>query len=127
MTVVQGFGDKVGFIWSVADLLRGDFKAHEYGQVILPFTVLRRLECVLAPTKDAVLKRVGVPHREGGERRPHPPARREASLLQRQPAEFNVAFFFKQWGGRTPKAGGRLLDDRTWDELPHAREHRAVP
>lgn len=48
MTAVQGFGDKVGFIWSVADLLRGDFKAHEYGQVILPFTVLRRLECALA-------------------------------------------------------------------------------
>jgi protein gp37 len=30
----------------------------------------------------------------------------------------NVAFFFKQWGGRTPKAGGRLLDGRTWDEMP---------
>ncbi|WP_313497396.1 type I restriction-modification system subunit M N-terminal domain-containing protein [Pseudoxanthomonas mexicana] len=37
------------FIWSVADLLRGDYKPHEYGQVILPFTVLRRLDCVLAP------------------------------------------------------------------------------
>ncbi|WP_448670194.1 type I restriction-modification system subunit M [Pseudoxanthomonas mexicana] len=43
------------FIWSVADLLRGDYKPHEYGQVILPFTVLRRLDCVLAPTKDKVL------------------------------------------------------------------------
>ncbi len=42
-------------IWSVADILRGDFKAHEYGRVILPFTVLRRLDCVLQPTKDAVL------------------------------------------------------------------------
>jgi protein gp37 len=31
----------------------------------------------------------------------------------------NVAFFHKQWGGRTPKAGGRLLDGRTWDEFPH--------
>ncbi|MCB1029526.1 MAG: type I restriction-modification system subunit M N-terminal domain-containing protein, partial [Microthrixaceae bacterium] len=38
------------FIWSVADLLRGSFKAHQYGDVILPFTVLRRLDCVLAPT-----------------------------------------------------------------------------
>jgi len=37
------------FIWSVADLLRGDYKQSEYGRVILPFTVLRRLECVLAP------------------------------------------------------------------------------
>ena len=43
------------FIWSVADLLRGDFKQSEYGKVILPFTVLRRLDCVLEPTKDTVL------------------------------------------------------------------------
>ena len=42
-------------IWSVADLLRGDFKQSEYGKVILPFTVLRRLDCILAPTKPAVL------------------------------------------------------------------------
>lgn len=44
------------FIWSVADLLRGDYKQSEYGKVILPFTVLRRLDCVLESTKDAVLK-----------------------------------------------------------------------
>ena len=37
------------FIWSVADLLRGDYKQSDYGKVILPFTVLRRLECVLDP------------------------------------------------------------------------------
>ena len=43
------------FIWSVADLLRGDYKQSEYGKVILPFTVLRRLDCVLEPTKTAVL------------------------------------------------------------------------
>jgi type I restriction enzyme M protein len=43
------------FIWSVADLLRGDYKQSEYGKVILPFTVLRRLDCVLAPTKADVL------------------------------------------------------------------------
>ena len=42
-------------IWSVADLLRGDYKQSEYGKVILPFTVLRRLDCMLAPTKVAVL------------------------------------------------------------------------
>ena len=45
------------FIWSVADLLRGDYKQSEYGKVILPLTVLRRFDCVLAPTKDAVLER----------------------------------------------------------------------
>src|SRR4249920_1447365 len=43
------------FIWSVADLLRGDYKQSDYGKVILPFTVLRRLDCVLETTKEAVL------------------------------------------------------------------------
>ena len=43
------------FIWSVADLLRGDYKQSEYGKVILPMVVLRRLDCVLEPTKAAVL------------------------------------------------------------------------
>jgi type I restriction enzyme M protein len=43
------------FIWSVADLLRGDYKQSDYGKVILPFTVIRRLDCVLEPTKAAVL------------------------------------------------------------------------
>ena len=43
------------FIWSIAELLRGDYKQSEYGKVILPFTVLRRLDCVLEPTKAAVL------------------------------------------------------------------------
>jgi type I restriction enzyme M protein len=45
------------FIWSVADLLRGDYKQSEYGKVILPLTVIRRLDCVLDPTKAAVLER----------------------------------------------------------------------
>ena len=44
-------------IWAVADLLRGEYKRHEYGQVILPFTVLRRLDAVMAPTRDAVRAR----------------------------------------------------------------------
>src|SRR5438045_3015874 len=43
------------FIWSVADLLRGDYKQSDYGKVILPFTLLRRLDCVLEETKPAVL------------------------------------------------------------------------
>ena len=49
------FSQMAAFIWSVADLLRGDFKQSQYGRVILPFTLLRRLECVLADTKDAVV------------------------------------------------------------------------
>jgi type I restriction enzyme M protein len=43
------------FIWQVADLLRGEYKRADYGKVILPFTVLRRLECVLEPTRQAVI------------------------------------------------------------------------
>ncbi|MFC7483899.1 N-6 DNA methylase [Luedemannella flava] len=46
-----------GFIWSVADLLRGDYKQSEYGKVILPLTVLRRLDCVIEPTREAVWER----------------------------------------------------------------------
>ncbi len=45
------------FIWSVADLLRGDYKQSEYGRVVMPLTVLRRLDCVLEPTKSQVLDR----------------------------------------------------------------------
>jgi len=53
---MTNFTDKANFIWSVADLLRGDFKQSEYGKVVLPFTVLRRFDCVLAPTKDKILE-----------------------------------------------------------------------
>ena len=54
-------------IWSTADLLRGDYKQSDYGRVILPFTLLRRLECVLDATRDAVMaeyearKNLGIP------------------------------------------------------------------
>jgi type I restriction enzyme M protein len=53
------------FIWSVADLLRGDYKQSEYGKVILPFTVLRRLDCVLEPTKPTVLAELGIRTKAG--------------------------------------------------------------
>jgi type I restriction enzyme M protein len=43
------------FVWSIAEILRGDFKQSEYGKVILPFVVMRRLDCILEATKDAVL------------------------------------------------------------------------
>ncbi|WP_205704264.1 type I restriction-modification system subunit M N-terminal domain-containing protein [Hymenobacter sp. UV11] len=49
------FKQHAAHIWAVADLLRGDFKQADYGGVILPLAVLRRLDCVLAPTKAAVL------------------------------------------------------------------------
>jgi type I restriction enzyme M protein len=53
------------FIWSVADLLRGEYSQSEYGKVILPFTVLRRMDCVLEETKQAVLAELGVRSKSG--------------------------------------------------------------
>ncbi|EGQ8673070.1 SAM-dependent DNA methyltransferase [Vibrio cholerae] len=51
----NNFSSTAAFLWSVADLLRGDFKQSQYGRIILPFTLLRRLECVLEATKPEVL------------------------------------------------------------------------
>jgi type I restriction enzyme M protein len=47
--------ENANFIWEIADLLRGDYKQSDYGKVILPLTVLRRLDCVFEPTKQKVL------------------------------------------------------------------------
>ena len=51
------FQQLANFIWSVADLLRGPYRPPQYERVMLPLTVLRRFDAVLAPTKEAVLKR----------------------------------------------------------------------
>jgi len=56
-TMVDNFNEKSDFIWSIADLLRGDYKQSEYQKVILPLTVLRRLDCVTERNKDEVLER----------------------------------------------------------------------
>ena len=53
----HNFSQTAAFIWSVADLLRGDFKQSQYGRIILPFTLLRRLECVLSDHKEAVVEK----------------------------------------------------------------------
>jgi type I restriction enzyme M protein len=53
---MANFSETANFIWSIAELLRGDYKQSEYGKVILPLTVLRRLDCVLADTKAKVLQ-----------------------------------------------------------------------
>ncbi len=53
--MITNFSSTAAFIWSVADLLRGDFKQSQYGRIILPFTLLRRLEAVLEASKEAVL------------------------------------------------------------------------
>ena len=52
-TDIRGLG---GFVWSIAEILRGDFKQSEYGKVILPFIVLRRLDCILDASKQDVLE-----------------------------------------------------------------------
>ena len=75
---MEGHGQLVAFIWSVADLLRGDYKQSEYGRVILPLTVLRRLDCVLEATKPAVLEAV---QRHGQRPNPDPILRRAAGDL----------------------------------------------
>jgi type I restriction enzyme M protein len=89
------------FIWSVADRLRGDYKQSEYGKVILPFTVLRRLDCVLAGTKAAVL----------------------AELAERTKAGLNPEPFLLRKSGQSfcntsPMDMGRLMGDQD-----HIREN----
>ncbi len=55
---MNNFNEKASFIWSVADLLRGPYRPNQYKDVMLPMTVLRRLDCVLEPTKETVLARL---------------------------------------------------------------------
>jgi len=54
---MNNFSEKASFIWSVADLIRGPYRPNQYKDVMLPLTVLRRLDCVLEPTKDQVLEK----------------------------------------------------------------------
>ncbi len=54
---MNNFNEKVSFIWSIADLLRGPYKPNQFKDVMLPMTVLRRLDCVLEPTKEKVLQK----------------------------------------------------------------------
>jgi len=53
---MNNFQDKVNFIWTIAELLRGPYKKEEYGKVVLPMAVLRRFDCVLDDTKEEVLQ-----------------------------------------------------------------------
>lgn len=89
------------FIWSVADLLRGDFKQSQYGRIILPFTLLRRLECVLEPNKAAVLE-------AHGQHQTKPDSVREKLLLRAADQQFFNA---------SPLTLGTLSDSQTADDL----------
>ena len=57
MSLSANINEKAGLIWAIADKLTGVYKPHEYGEVILPLTVIRRFDCILADTKEAVLKK----------------------------------------------------------------------
>ena len=89
------------FIWSVADLLRGNFKQGQYGRIILPFTILRRLECVLAPTKGKVLDATK-------EHQTKPDAVREKLLLRASGHDFFNA---------SPLTLATLSDSQTAEDL----------
>ena len=97
----ENHSQTAAFIWSVADLLRGDFKQSQYGRVILPFTLLRRLECVLEPTRDKVLAaaKASVDKTD---------AVREALLLRASGKEFFNA---------SPLSLATLSDTQTADDL----------
>ena len=57
MSLSSNVNEKANLIWAIADKLTGVYKPHEYGKVILPLTVIRRFDCILTDTKDAVLKK----------------------------------------------------------------------
>ena len=57
MSLSSNVNEKATLIWAIADKLTGVYKPHEYGEVILPLTVIRRFDCILSDTKDAVLKK----------------------------------------------------------------------
>ena len=84
------FSSHAAFIWSVADLLRGDYKQSDYGKVILPFTVLRRMDCVLETTKPAVLKEAGLRKALGAAAGPFLTAKSGFSFYNASPMDFAV-------------------------------------
>lgn len=57
MSLSTNINEKAALIWAIADKLTGVYKPHEYGEVILPLTVIRRFDCILADTKNAVLEK----------------------------------------------------------------------
>ena len=97
----ENHSQTAAFLWSIADLLRGDFKQSQYGRIILPFTLLRRMECVLAPTKDDVVKQTFA--QEG-----RPDSVREMILLRAARQQFFNA---------SPLTLGTLSDTQTAADL----------
>lgn len=110
----ENHSQTAAFLWSIADLLRGDFKQSQYGRIILPFTLLRRMECVLESTKEKVLAAAKAHQTK-------PDLVREKLLLRAADQQFFNA---------SPLSLGTLSDTQTADDLmsyvqsfsPDARE-----
>ncbi|KFI21700.1 type I restriction-modification system subunit M [Nitrosococcus oceani] len=98
----ENHSQTAAFLWSIADLLRGDFKQSQYGRIILPFTLLRRMECVLEPTKDKVVQQATVHQRK--------PDHVREMLLRR--AAGDLQFF-----NASPLTLGTLSDTQTAADL----------
>ena len=97
----QHHSQTAAFLWSIADLLRGDFKQSQYGRIILPFTLLRRMECVLEATKEKVLA-------EAKAHQTKPDLVREQLLLRAAKQQFYNA---------SPLSLAALSDTQTADDL----------
>src|SRR5262245_10121048 len=85
----MNFTATASFIWSVADLLRGDYKQSDYGKVILPFTLLRRLDCVLEATKADVLAEYEVRKTSGLNLTPFLTRKSKQSFFNTSPLDLN--------------------------------------
>lgn len=100
----SGIRERANFIWSIADLLRGDYRQSDYGKVILPMTVLRRLDCVLEPTREQVLS--AADRLRGGKIENLEP------ILERiagQPFHNTTRFTFQSLLGDPPQLAANLL------------------
>lgn len=97
----ENYSQTAAFLWSIADLLRGDFKQSQYGRIILPFTLLRRMECVLTPTKAEVIKQTSA-------QKDRPETVREIILLRAAGQQFFNA---------SPLTLGTLSDTQTAADL----------
>ena len=103
--------DLVGFIWSVADKLRGPYRPPQYRRVMLPLIVLRRLDCVLEPTKAAVLEKKGQLEQKGIEGKALEKALSKVAVgSERSQALFNTSpFTFQKLLGDAPNIASNLV------------------
>ena len=111
-------------VWQGVSVETSRYVSRIHNLKSIPATVrFLSVEPLLGAIPDLPLDRIDwviVGGESGGGRRPVNPE--WVRGIRDQCLTANVPFFFKQWGGRTPKAGGRLLDGRTWDEMPRDQQ-----